>query len=70
MLPARLQLRRTTALVVHTLGEAADDIAVGTNKSAPTRRYARNRVGGDECSPGALTCILGAHVGPALGPKA
>jgi hypothetical protein len=30
MLPARLQLRRTTALVVRTLGEATDDIAVGT----------------------------------------
>ena len=29
MLPARPQLRRTTALVVRTLGEAADDIAVG-----------------------------------------
>jgi hypothetical protein len=28
MLPARLQLRRTTALIVRTLGEAADDIAV------------------------------------------
>jgi len=27
---ARLQLRRTTALVVRTLGEAADDTAVGT----------------------------------------
>jgi len=30
MLSARPQLRRTTALVVRTLGEAADDIAVGT----------------------------------------
>ena len=30
MLPARPQLRRTTALVVRTLGEAGDDIAVGT----------------------------------------
>jgi hypothetical protein len=30
MLSAHLQLRRTTALVVRTLGEAADDIAVGT----------------------------------------
>jgi hypothetical protein len=28
MLPPGLQLRRTTALVVRTLGEAADDIAV------------------------------------------
>jgi hypothetical protein len=30
MLSAHLQLWRTTALVVRTLGEAADDIAVGT----------------------------------------
>ena len=30
MLPARLQRRRTTALVVRTLGQAADDIAAGT----------------------------------------
>ena len=30
LLPAGLQLRRTTALVVRTLGEAADHIAVGT----------------------------------------
>ena len=30
MLPARPQLRRTTALVVCTLGEAADDIVGGT----------------------------------------
>jgi hypothetical protein len=30
MLSAHLQLQRTTALVVRTLGEAADDIAVGT----------------------------------------
>jgi hypothetical protein len=30
MLPARLQFRRTTALFVRTLGEAADDSAVGT----------------------------------------
>ena len=29
-LPPGLQLRRTTALVVRTLGEAAGDIAVGT----------------------------------------
>jgi hypothetical protein len=30
MQPACLKLQRTTALVVRTLGEAADDIAVGT----------------------------------------
>ena len=30
MLPARPQLRRTTALVVRTLGEAADDTTGGT----------------------------------------
>jgi hypothetical protein len=30
MLPPGLQLRRTTALVARTLGEAVDDIAVGT----------------------------------------